>query len=161
MATCEMCGTDRVTTLLSEISGAKLRCCTRCIESNNLTVLERRVTTQTATRPIVSKAKTYTKNISKLEKEVARDFHIRIKNARESKGWSAREMAKRLNLRLNDIQKTEAGVQPADNILEKIAKALDIPLFEEATSEPERTIKAPSSRSMTIGDALDEFLGKE
>ena len=70
-------------------------------------------------------------------------------------------MAKRLNLRLNDIQKTEAGVQPADNILEKIAKALDISLFEENISEPERTIKTPSSRSMTIGDALDEFLAKK
>ena len=161
MATCEMCGTDRVTTFLSEISGARLRCCTRCIESNNLTVLERRVPTQTVTRPVLSKTKTYTKNVSKMEKEVARDFHARIKKAREGKGWSAREMAKRLNLRLNDIQKTEAGVQPADNILEKIAKALDISLFEESISEPERNIKAPSSRSMTIGDALDEFLEKE
>ena len=161
MATCEMCGTDRVTTFLSEISGARLRCCTRCIESNNLTVLERRVPTQTVTRPVLSKTKTYTKNVSKMEKEVARDFHARIKNAREGKGWSAREMAKRLNLRLNDIQKAEAGVQPADNILEKIAKALDISLFEENISEPERTIKTPSSRSMTIGDALDEFLAKE
>ena len=161
MATCEMCGTDRVTTFLSEISGARLRCCTRCIESNNLTVLERRVPTQTVTRPVLSKTKTYTKNVSKMEKEVARDFHARIKKARERKGWSAREMAKRLNLRLNDIQKTEAGVQPADNILEKIAKALDISLFEENVSEPERAIKTPSSRSMTIGDALDEFLAKE
>ena len=161
MATCEMCGTDRVTTFLSEISGARLRCCTRCIESNNLTVLERRVPTQTVTRPVLSKTKTYTKNVSKMEKEVARDFHVRIKKARERKGWSAREMAKRLNLRLNDIQKTEAGVQPADNILEKIAKALDISLFEENVSEPERAIKTPSSRSMTIGDALDEFLAKE
>ncbi len=161
MATCELCGTDRVTTFLSEISGARLRCCSRCIESNNLTVLERRVATKTVTRPVSSKTRTYTKNITKMEKEVARDFHIRIKNARERKGWSAREMAKRLNLRLNDIQKTEAGVPPADNILEKIAKALEISLFEESISEPERNIKAPGSRSMTIGDALDEFLAKE
>jgi len=161
MATCEMCGTDRVTTFLSEISGARLRCCSRCIESNNLTVLERRFESQTLTKPVSIRTKTYTKNISKMEKEVARDFHIRIKNAREKKGWSAREMAKRLNLRLNDIQKTEAGVQPADITLEKIAKALDISLFEESILEPERNIKTPGSRSMTIGDALDEFLAKE
>ena len=95
-----------------------------------------------------------------MEKEIASDFHIRIKRARENKGWSARDLAKRTNLRLNDIQKAEAGVQPADNVLEKLAKALDISLFEEAISDPERTIKSPSSRSMTIGDALDEFLGK-
>ena len=92
---------------------------------------------------------------------MARDFHIRIKNAREGKGWSAREMGKRLNLRLNDIQKTEAGVRPADNILEKIAKALDISLFEEIVSVAERRFMSSSSRSMTIGDALDEFLAKE
>tara|TARA_X000001036_G_scaffold88820_1_gene81091 strand:+ start:1176 stop:1661 length:486 start_codon:yes stop_codon:yes gene_type:complete len=160
MATCEMCGTDRVTTFLSEISGAKLRCCTRCIESNNLTVLERRIPVQTEVRPVLAKSKVYTKNIGKMEKEIASDFHIRIKRARENKGWSARDLAKRTNLRLNDIQKAEAGVQPADNVLEKLAKALDISLFEEAISDPERTIKTPSSRSMTIGDALDEFLGK-
>ena len=160
MATCEMCGMDRVTTFLSEISGAKLRCCTRCIESNNLTVLERRIPVQTEVRPVLAKSKVYTKNIGKMEKEIASDFHIRIKRARENKGWSARDLAKRTNLRLNDIQKAEAGVQPADNVLEKLAKALDISLFEEAISDPERTIKSPSSRSMTIGDALDEFLGK-
>ncbi|DAC45279.1 MAG TPA: TIGR00270 family protein [Candidatus Poseidoniales archaeon] len=160
MATCEMCGTDRVTTFLSEISGAKLRCCTRCIESNNLTVLERRIPVKTEIRPVAHKSKVYTKNIGKMEKEIATDFHIRIKRARETKGWSARELAKRLNLRLNDIQKAEAGVQPADNVLEKLAKALDISLFEEANSDPERAIKSASSRNMTIGDALDEFLGK-
>ena len=38
---------------------------------------------------------------------------------------------------------------------------LDITLFEDNISEPERSVKAPTSRGMTIGDALDEFLGKE
>tara|TARA_S200000501_G_scaffold286113_1_gene270502 strand:+ start:198 stop:734 length:537 start_codon:yes stop_codon:yes gene_type:complete len=161
MATCEMCGTNRVSTFLSEISGARLRCCTRCIESNNLTVLERRITTQTVRKPVSTTTKTYTKNITKMEKEVARDFHTRIKIAREGKGWTVREMAKRLNLRLNDVQKIEAGVLPADNILEKIAKSMDIVLFEENALDPERPIKTATSRSMTIGDALDEFLAKE
>ncbi len=96
-----------------------------------------------------------------MEKEVARDFHTRIKIAREGKGWTVREMAKRLNLRLNDVQKIEAGVLPADNILEKIAKSMDIVLFEENALDPERPIKTATSRSMTIGDALDEFLAKE
>ncbi len=161
MATCEMCGNNRVTTFLSEISGAKLRCCSRCIESNNLTVLERRVPLNTQVRSVAIRPKAYTKNMSKMEKEVASDFHSRIKRARESKGWSARDLAKRINLRLNDIQKAEAGVQPADNVLEKIEKGLDISLFEESISEPERAIKSHSSRNMTIGDALDEFLAKE
>ena len=40
-------------------------------------------------------------------------------------------------------------------------QALDITLFENNISEPERSVKAPTSRGMTIGDALDEFLGKE
>ena len=99
--------------------------------------------------------------MAKMEKEVISNFHISIKRAREAKGWTSRDLAKRLNLRLNDIQKAEAGVQPADSILEKIEKALDITLFQDNISEPERSVKAPTSRGMTIGDALDEFLGKE
>ena len=161
MGTCEMCGTERVSTLLSEISGARLRCCTRCIESNNLNVLEAKK--KPATNPgIVSiRKKTYTKNMSKLEEEVVPNFHTIIKRGRETKGWTPRDLAKRLNLRLNDIQKAESGVQPADSVLRKIEKSLDIILFEDNVSEPERSVRIPSSRGMTIGDALDEFLGKE
>tara|TARA_B100001175_G_scaffold317932_1_gene337774 strand:+ start:669 stop:1286 length:618 start_codon:yes stop_codon:yes gene_type:complete len=161
MGTCEMCGTDRVSTLLSEISGAKLRCCPRCIESNNLTVLERRTHVSTNVSTEAERTRTYTRNISKTEKEVALNFHSRIKVARESKGWSTRDLAKRMNLRLNDVQKAEAGVQPSDSVLKKIEKALDITLFEDGLSEPERSVKTPTSRGLTIGDALDEFLAKE
>tara|TARA_B100000674_G_scaffold497421_2_gene531145 strand:- start:612 stop:1097 length:486 start_codon:yes stop_codon:yes gene_type:complete len=161
MGTCEMCGSERVMTLLSEISGTRLRCCNRCIESNNLNILEKRNVPLSKPRAPLSPVRAYTKNMSKLEKEVMPDFHRAIKRGREAKGWSSRDLAMRLNLRLNDIQKAEAGVQPADSTLEKIEKALDIKLFEDNISEPERSVRAPSSRGMTIGDALDEFLGKE
>ena len=64
--------------------------------------------------------------------------------------------------KVNDLRKKVSALQNERNkLLEKIAKALNISLFEENVSEPERTIKTPSSRSMTIGDALDEFLAKE
>jgi len=161
MGTCEMCGSERVSTLLSEISGTRLRCCNTCIESNNLNVLETRKVTVTKPRSGSIVKRTYTRNMAKMEKEVISNFHTSIKRAREARGWTSRDLAKRLNLRLNDIQKVEAGVQPADSVLEKIEKALDITLFEDNISEPERSVKAPTSRGMTIGDALDEFLGKE
>lgn len=161
MGTCEMCGSERVSTLLSEISGTRLRCCNNCIESNKLNVLEARKTKFAKPRSGGVVKRTYTRNMAKMEKEVISNFHTSIKRARESKGWSSRDLAKRLNLRLNEIQKVEGGVQPADSILEKIEKALDIKLFENNISEPERPVKAPTSRGMTIGDALDEFLGKE
>tara|TARA_B100000614_G_scaffold14410_5_gene12048 strand:- start:12887 stop:13372 length:486 start_codon:yes stop_codon:yes gene_type:complete len=161
MGTCEMCGSERVSTLLSEISGTRLRCCSRCIESNNLNVLEARKTRVAKPRSGSMVKRTYTRNMSKMEKEVISNFHRSIKHAREAKGWSSRDLAMRLNLRLNEIQKVEAGVQPADSILEKIERALDIALFENNISEPERSVKAPTGRGMTIGDALDEFLAKE
>ncbi len=155
-----MCGTDRVTTLLAEVSGARLRCCSRCIESNEMLVLERYVPKEKSISRSKSKKQIDRPMSKKPEKEVAPDFHLRVRKARVSKGWEQRELAKRINVRLNDIQKVESGIVPSDSIAMKIEKALGITLLVEAEEDMERAVNVPSGRGMTIGDALDEFLSK-
>ncbi|MBL11360.1 MAG: hypothetical protein CMB46_00915 [Euryarchaeota archaeon] len=161
MGTCEMCGTERVSTLLSEISGAKLRCCSRCIESNNLLVIERYMPKQTPTSVSTQEPRSRMGIKSpKPEKEIAPDFHLRVRKSRESRGWEQRELAKRINVRLNDIQKIEGGIVPSDSLALKIEKALGIILLVEPEEDHERSVNVPSGRGLTIGDALDEFLSK-
>ncbi len=156
-----MCGTERVSTQLSEISGAKLRCCSRCIESNNLLVLERYIPKPASTSSIVQEPRHRVKSRTpKPEKEVAPDFHLRVRKSRESRGWEQRELAKRINVRLNDIQKIESGIVPSDSLALKIEKALGIILLIEPEEDHERSVNVPSGRGLTIGDALDEFLSK-
>ena len=160
MGTCEMCGTDRVTTLLAEVSGARLRCCSRCIESNKMLVLERYVPKVPTTPQSKLKRPRDRPMSKKAEKEIAPDFHLRVRKARVSKGWEQRDLAKRINVRLNDIQKVESGIVPSDSIAMKIEKALAITLLVEAEEDMERAVNVPSGRGMTIGDALDVFLSK-
>tara|TARA_Y100001968_G_scaffold332633_1_gene391579 strand:+ start:7341 stop:7814 length:474 start_codon:yes stop_codon:yes gene_type:complete len=155
-----MCGADRVTTLLAEVSGARLKCCSRCIDSNDMLVLERYVQKQPKATQTVQN-NTIERNVSmKSEKEIAPDFHLRVRKARVSRGWEQRELAKRINVRLNDIQKVEGGIVPSDSIAMKIEKALGITILVDAEEEMERAVNVPSGRGMTIGDALDEFLSK-
>ena len=160
MGTCEMCGTERVTTLLAEVSGTRLRCCSRCIDSNNMLVLERYVPKQPTIAPTRTQASTANRGQNRPDKEIAPDFHLRVRKARVSKGLEQRELAKRINVRLNDIQKIESGIVPSDSMAMKIEKALGIILLVEVEEEMERSVNIPSGRGMTIGDALDEFLNK-
>ena len=95
------------------------------------------------------------------EKEIASDFHLRVRKARVSKGLEQRELAKRINVRLNDIQKIEGGSVPSESMAIKIETALGVILLVEAEEDMERSVNVPSGRGMTIGDALDEFLNKD
>ena len=161
MGTCEMCGTERITTLLAEVSGTKLRCCSRCIDSNNMLVLVRYMPKQPKAAQTQSNVGTGNIKMNRPEKEIASDFHLRVRKARVSKGLEQRELAKRINVRLNDIQKIEGGIVPSDSMAIKIEKALGVILLVEAEEDMERSVNVPSGRGMTIGDALDEFLNKD
>ena len=109
-----------------------MRCCSRCIESNNLLVIERYMPKQTPTSVSTQEPRSRMGIKSpKPEKEIAPDFHLRVRKSRESRGWEQRELAKRINVRLNDIQKIEGGIVPSDSLALKIEKALGIILLVE------------------------------
>ena len=96
--------------------------------------------------------------MTKPDKELAPDFHIRIRNARKDKGWDQREFARRMNERLNIVQRTENGNRPTDNLIKKIEKVLSIELFIEIEADNTRQAGTSTSRSMTIGDVYDDLL---
>ena len=98
--------------------------------------------------------------MAKSEKELASDFHIRIRDARDQKGWNQREFARRMNERLNIVQRTENGNRPTDALLKKIEKVLSVELFIEIEASNTRSVSTSSSRGLTIGDAYEDLLSR-
>ena len=160
MGTCELCGAENVSTYKTSTSGARVDACNRCIDRLGLTKPvppPNRISSQnTSTQTRISGS-----NIMKnSDKELAPDFHKRIRQARQVKGWDQREFAKRMNERLNIVQRTENGNRPTDALIKKIEKVLDVELFIELSTSNSRHASTTGGRNMTIGDAYDELFSR-
>ena len=162
MGACELCGAEGISTKRAKISkpvgnNSMLECCNRCIQSMGLIV--EAVRTPAHLPPTENQSSVSGKGISgvdimtKDEVELANDFHSRIRNAREHRGLSQEELAKRMNEKIATIQKTENGIRPTDSLLNKFAKALDIKLFVESVSHAHTIVASDNDRQMTISDA--------
>ena len=160
MGVCELCGSEQSPTHRTNTSGANIDACMRCIErlglpKQNITQLPKIRTTKI---PILRNSSNDI--MAKSGKELAPDFHNRIREARTAKGWDQREFARRMNERLNIVQRTENGNRPTDDLIKKIEKVLDVRLFVDAESANTRPISTSDTRNMTIGDAYDDLLSR-
>ena len=154
MAVCELCGAEGVSTKRGLVSNVTLDVCSKCIESLGIEI---------HSSPFENRTRNSTKIPSRTvsvreDAELSNDFHLRLRNARESKGWSQKELANRMNVRINSIQKAELGTRPTDNLINKLEKILDVNLRESPDAGRDSMVSRTSSRGMTIADALDEFL---
>ena len=152
MGTCELCGADNVSTYKTSTSGARVDACNRCIDRLGLTK-----PTPTPNRMTSMQNRTFAPNtMLNSDKELAPDFHKSIQQGRKAKGWDQREFARRMNEKLNIVQRTENGNRPTDALIKKIEKVLDVELFIEPTASNSRHTSTIGGRNMTIGDAYDE-----
>ena len=163
MASCELCGNEKVSTKKARTAGIQVDACSRCIESMNLQVVElpaKFTKNINKKKHIVTSRGVAGKDImAKKEKELAPDFHKRIIQGRKKKGWDQRTFASKMNERLNIVQKIENGGRPTDKLIQKIEKILSIELNIERTSEHTTTMTT-KKRNMTIGDALEDLLSR-
>lgn len=139
-------------------SGAPVEACSRCIERLGLEMpVMRNPSLPPKSAPRINKPR---RNdiMAKSEKELAPDFHIRIRDGRKANGWDQREFARRMNERLNIVQRTENGNRPTDALLKKIEKVLGIELFIDSEPSNTRSVSSSGSRGMTIGDVYDDLL---
>ena len=160
MADCELCGSNQVGIYRTKASGAEIYACIRCIDKLGLD--KPIFTNNRPNSPNPSRMTLPRRNdiMKKSEKELAHDFHIRIRKARESKGWEQREFARRMNERLNIVQRTENGNRPPDNLIKKIEKVLDIELMVDSEPSNTRQTSTGTSRNMTIGDAYEDLFSR-
>lgn len=162
MGTCELCGADKVSTYKTTTSGARVDACNRCIDRLGLSKPIPPANTRSL-NPKQSTVRISGPNIMhKSDRELAPDFHKRIKQARETKGWDQREFARRMNERLNIVQRIENGNRPTDALIKKIEKVLDVELLIESLASNTRQTSSQGTRNMTIGDAYEDlFSGRE
>ena len=154
MAVCELCGAEGVSTNKGIVSNVSVEVCTRCTETMGIE-LHRSPFEQK--RPQLLKPMPQRRTQSD-KTELSSDFHIRLRKARDSKGWTQQELARRMNVRVNLIQKAESGTRPTDDLISKLEKVLNVKLKEDSDVVHDSMISPTSSRGLTIADALDEFL---
>jgi len=153
MAVCELCGAEGVHTNKGIVSNTTLDVCSKCTESLGIEIHKSPFDNRQNTVRNISPRKS-----TQEESDLSNDFHLKLRKARESKGWSQKELAIRMNVRINAIQKAESGTRPTDNLIGKLEKVLRVDLRQSSDTVRDSMVTRSTSRGMTIADALDEFL---
>ena len=154
MAVCELCGRENTGVFSILVSGAKISACSTCSAKRGFSTPSRE---SGKTRPPVKSSISRTRKIRPTF-EAASDFHIRIRNAREARSLTIEELGRKLNLRVQDLQKYEGGSVPPDTVAKKIEKELGIMILEEVEANDVSPVVKRSNRSVTIADMLDDLM---
>ncbi|MCS4541957.1 MAG: multiprotein bridging factor aMBF1 [Euryarchaeota archaeon] len=149
---CEICGV-KIIGQPSKIyvEGAELLVCRNCEQFGS----KKWSRYPTATQIKVKLPKTKPKEdlFAQLDFGLIENYPDIIRRAREKKGWSQEDLARKINERLSVIKRVELGKMPPDTKLtKKLEKTLEIILTEKI---PKEIIpKEPSKGELTIGDVI-------
>ena len=151
---CELCGKENTGVFNILVSGAQISACATCSTKRGFSIPSRETgrTTPSIKSPISRARKT------RPIFEAANDFHIRRRKAREAGEMSVEELGRKMNLRVQDLQKYEGGSVPPDSVAKKLEKALGIMILEEVEINDVSPVVKRSSKSVTIADMLDDLM---
>jgi len=152
MGVCELCGNERISTRKTRTSTTIIDCCKKCSESLGLSPInENKYISKDITQPLIPKRSNYL--VGSESEELIPNFHIKIRKEREMRGWDIEQLAKKINVKANIIQKIENGNRVTDVTIKKLSKALDINLYSSITPQNDRIIKSKEMKEMTMADA--------
>jgi len=163
MGTCELCGSDTLRTRQAIASNVNVDACSRCIDSMGLELFEspfRSSQSKNSSSPRKDSSSSRGQHIPSEKGALLGDFHVRIRNQRVSKGWQQKDLAMRMNERLNTIQRIENGSRPTDELVKKLEKVLGITLLGESDIEYDAQLSHRGGRGLTIADVLEDYLTK-
>ena len=165
MGTCELCGAEDHPTRQAITSNVNVDACPRCIDSMGLELFEspfHKTSEQSRSTPPENKSRIHGRtHVVSEGMSLVQDFHVRIRNERVSRGWEQKDLALKMNERLNMIQRIENGSRPTDILVMKIEKVLGITLLEESRVDTGAKLNRGGGRGLTIADALEDYLSKE
>ena len=155
MGVCELCGKGRTSVFTIFVSGAKVAACAACSEKRGVSLPSK--TTGAPVKSTINHKRTR-KNDNRPKFEVASDFHLRIRKAREALGISVQDLGRRLNMRVQDLQRYEGGSVPPDSVAKKLERELKIDIMVETNTDNSTPVRKGSGRTVTIADMFDEMM---
>ncbi|WP_309491973.1 multiprotein bridging factor aMBF1 [Candidatus Hecatella orcuttiae] len=160
---CEVCGrTIRSQPRRAVIEGALLQVCDDCAKHASSTWGERG-----RPSPKTFSSKPGRAGRVKIEEEdyvMVEDYGQKIKRAREARGWSQEELARRINEKASFIGKVETEkVVPSLEVAKKLQHIFGFPLLTQTASLPSSPAPLQSKTlELTLGDiAVFENRGKK
>ena len=160
---CEMCGeTIRGMAKLVRVEGAELQVCSKCEKYGTAVQQPRRSDIRRpspvagsggkVSAPATGSAYRKRDMFDYMEGEIVDDYAARIRNAREEKGLSQKDLALQMMERELLVKKIEKGeLVPEEDVRKKLENVLGIRLLESAVADAEKKSKA-DVLAPTLGD---------
>ncbi|MFP4038388.1 MAG: multiprotein bridging factor aMBF1 [Candidatus Nanohaloarchaea archaeon] len=146
MPSCQLCGKDSDSLKKTKIEGAVLRTCSSCSEMGDVVEKKKK------------KKKTSKKSKSRRPREtdtLANDYGSRVKEAREERELSIKELSDDLNEKASLIRKIEREeLKPEKALAKKLSKKLDVTLYVNPEVS-DHSVETGDDRKATVGDVAD------
>ncbi|MFX1350827.1 MAG: multiprotein bridging factor aMBF1 [Promethearchaeota archaeon] len=157
---CEICGQIIQIPKYVLVEEAKLVVCANCAKFGSPIKPPSAGPRQKKAIVTKSKLSTGTKTLrpakNETEFELAEDFSIRVKTARENRGWKQEDLGKMIKEKASSIRKIETGkYRPTEKVIKKLEIALEVNLHESSPTvveSPKTGIHKPSK--LTLGDLI-------
>lgn len=156
---CELCGAEVSRTKNVAIESSVLAVCNDCArfgQEVSASVVRRGSLPPVITQRLEARQRRQTPRdvyATPAVQELAEDFPMRIREAREARGWKQTDLGAKINERASVIAKLESGaITPGDSLVKKLERELGIKLMEKL--EPVVVKKTPPSGGITLGDLV-------
>ncbi|HIQ50731.1 MAG TPA: TIGR00270 family protein [Nautiliaceae bacterium] len=147
---CELCGKESNELVEAIIEGSLLKVCKNCAKYGKIKKEER-----ISTFEHMKNKKNPVKEVRETELIISPDAKEKLKEYRESLGLTREELAKKLGVKVNLIEKLERGDYNIDvkEVL-KLEKRLKLKLTEEITLYYSDHAKKKEEEILTVGDVV-------
>ena len=163
---CEICGKPiEGKPIRTKIDGSVLEVCKECSKYGRVqrdTPLERKFVSRNKKGNPQNKNRSQSRNQGAQRRrreepmdELAEDFNVIVRQARESKGWTREELGAKINERVSVINRIESGkMEPDSKLAKKLEKTLNITLIEKYDDMSLESFKSSASGPNTLGSIV-------